>query len=113
MKIGDKILVDTKTVSSSTTTRIIVGFLSNGKVVYEYNHENLQGIQVHAIDSSRVTVIVPKKRGWINIYLCGSTIPGYWADGGGVYATKEQALEMARQAGTSPVDTIEIEFKAE
>lgn len=103
MKIGDTIVHRSNRNSNRTFT--IVGFTSVGDVVYEFK----VGIQIfiETVHPDKIEVVIPKKKGWINIYSRGHAVAA-----GKIYPTKEEA--MAGRCDSTPyTDCIEIEYKAE
>lgn len=107
MKIGDELQLVHK---EDDLKRIVVGFLSNGEVVYEFD-AGRAGPTCASRSVSEVKVIVPKKKGWLNVYdyrhsTHFGTALGYCY----IYATKELA---DKAAGSDRLDCIEVEYNAE
>lgn len=109
MKIGDKIVVKG---GNPEIERIIIGFRSDGPVVYEYA-DNAYTKSIAWRRRDEVTVVVPKKKGWLVVMKREfSHSPSGYECTVYIYNTREEA-ERRRLLATDFVDIIKIEFKTE
>ena len=105
---GDKIMMAN---GPSLGTRTVIGYQSNGYVVYEYEEYPGKAPTLHAASESSFNLVPKIRKGWICVREGSPPGSGYFV-WGKIHESEAEAIAQANSPFTSKhVAVVEIEFE--